>query len=962
MARIVGKGARAWLLLLFAFNLIYLVYELAFNSRLVDAAVATLVRSEIFALEMEGRILSGIGLSLLLLRWVRLKKKSLLRNIAMIALAIAVGFPLMFFGQRWLVDTIVSRTTAEQRMDAQHLLLLKRGLANNALQLDGIPFDEADLESAHTRSFLSVLGLMTFVSPDFIETLKSDADQILDQVITNEANKVLPGRYEDYRELQGAVQESWSDYQDVSDEYWQAQATLNNDAEESWRELQTGLLAEWEELADERNDEDSTRQVLALRRSLNNYFQARNQCETGHFRDECLIRLEDIYREEVTQNLGRYVSPHDWCHEPEVVTTTEQQRGRFVTKRKEIQRCDDLSFDHLSQKLAAITQQAMTYEQFLTSAAVAERTRQELDEKGIQLPDSWRPDDRKTFLNAVTEGPALEVTERANAAMEEQLGYILSLDMDAEEFIASSPIQNQLHAALRPHDDEMLIPLGLDSVAFRDTFIKPQYRATAERERQRLYADTRELANGQPRAEEGKQYVRALIVPPVAMGFSLFFALANAIGLAASIPALLGRRNRWLPVMINITGLGVLIILPMINNAASTKTDTYRYFESEAERSFSPLGGLFATWVINTEPVVYPIGHLMAFFAPPLVSAQTDQVASESNQEAEKASAIQTEPELPASDTASRSGEAAEAETQPALNKAAMTEMEQPVATADVVVPETISSVAYLDITQPLAEQVDQALERQQQAVMVDLQLLSDRHWAIHRDPIITGEGTCLTNYQRAQDISSITSLQWRAARHFSCGSEAMAERPESIPTAQIFARQIERRFPSAVLWAHFQPTLHGEVNCQAVRSEADTLVGILGANRFTAVASGPEMLSCFTRHQRNYPLAYFGPEYGDAESDDSSLQHLTLKDAKRLRARAQGEAYRKHSRQFGSDALKTALKVLQSGDSVVVHHQHASPGMARTLQEAEVNHGVFGPYETLNNHAEHAVTVTRDK
>lgn len=948
MTNPLGKGLRAWLLLLFALNLLYLVYELAFNSRLVDAAVASLARSEVLALEMEGRILSGLGLSLLLLRLIRGQGKPLLRNLGAIVLAIAIGFPLMFFGQRWLVDTLVERTTAEQRMDAQHLLLLKRGLASNALQLDGIPFDEADLESAHTRSFLSVLGLMTFVSPDFIDSLKSEADRIIDQVVTNEATRALPEHYEEYRQLQGSVQQAWADYQRVSDDYWQAQASLSHEAEASWNSLQLGLMEEWEALSGERNEQAFTRQVLSLRRSLNTYFQARERCESGRFRDECIIRLEDIYREEVTRNLGRYVAPHDWCHEPEIVTTTVQRRGRFVTERQEVQQCDDLNFDHLADKLTGITQQAMTYEQFLASDGVAERTREALAAEGIEVPAGWHPDDRATFFDAAMAEPLQELSQHAADAMRAQLGSSLPLDLDAEAFLASRPIQDRLHAALRPRDRQLLIPLDLDPEAFRDAIITPHYRALAEQERQRLYADTQALANGQPRAEEGRQYVRTLIVPPIAMGFSLFFALFNAIGLAASLPALLGRGNRWLPLAIKVGGLGMVIALPMANSAAILKTDTYRYFESEAQRSLSPLGSLFATWVINTEPLVYPVGRLMAFLAPPLMAASPEQVAAEQAEAAAATPNIQTQPERPA-------GRSETAEPSAPSTAGATT------ATGTPDAAPVVSRIAHLDVTRPLFDQVEQAQQRQQHAVMVDLQMLGDRHWAIHRAPIISGQGTCLTNFQRAMDLSRIDSLQWRAARHASCGSEALAERPVSIPTVQAFARRLRRQAAPLALWAHFQPTLQGEVNCHAVRREAQALAELLGSQRFTAAASGPEVLSCFTRHDRDYALAYFGPEHGSANHDDGSLRHLTLDDAKRLRARARGEAYRKHATRLSPERLQSALEVLEARDAIVVHHRHASEATRQALQGFAGRHGVFGPFAALQSAPQHEITVTRD-
>src|SRR5690554_8127936 len=139
---------------------------------------------------------------------------------------------------------------------------------------------------------------------------------------------------------------------------------------------------------------------------------------------------------------------------------------------------------------------------------------------------------------------------------------------------------------------------------------------------------------------------------------------------------LLGRR-RWPPHLIKVTGLGLVLALPMANSAAVVKTETYRYFAGEAERALSPLGSLFATWVINTEPVVYPLGRVMAFLAPPLVSASAEQVASE--QDALEAPEIQTVPE--------RAGQGLPPESPPV----------QPVSSA-AAMPE-VSRVAHLDVT-----------------------------------------------------------------------------------------------------------------------------------------------------------------------------------------------------------------------------------------------------------------------
>lgn len=934
------KKGNAWLWLLFVLNIAYLIYELAFNSRLVDASVARLSSFDIRALELEGRILSGIGLSLLLLRLITLKNKQTKMFIKQVALAIAIGFPVMFFGQRVLVDVLIDRTSAEQRMDAQHLLLMKRGLATNSLQLEDIAFDEEDLDSPHTRSFLSVLGLMTFVSPAFVDELKAEADRIIHQVATNEASKELPESYQAYETLQDSIRRAWEAYTTVSDNYWAAQQEISTHAEQAWREVQEGLLSQWQDSQVEGSEEAFTRQVLTLQRSLVTYFRARQRCEEGRFRDECIVRVEEIYREEVVDNLGQYIAPTDWCYAPQVVTQNVRRGNRFVTEQRTVQRCEDLSYEHLNEKLATALGAPASYGQFVASEEVAANVREEMLARDIALPGEWRANDRDLFLETLIAEQAHEIGQHAEQLMQQELGVSLPLDLDADAFIASQPIQDQLHEALQPRDEQMVIALNLTPEQFRDQILLPSYLAYADAERQRLYADAQLLANGQPREEEGKQYVRALIVPPIAMGFSLFFALVNAIGLAASVPVLMGFKRRWLPHLIKVGGLLFVVTIPMLSSAAVTQTPTYRYFNDEFQRSMTTGGALFATWVINTQPVVYPVGRLTSYIAPPLVSSRVEAKESSDvvNGHSQVTQGIVDKVEQEKGDPTTVSP--------PSISSSS------PLKTVDNgngASPgdhgNTPLSVVHLDVSKPLETQLATLHENTpHHAALIDVQQLSDGHWAIHRSPVITGEDTCLTNFSRAMDISRVSSLQWRAARHGGCGSDAIAKRPVSIPLAVDFARVIQRNADEAALWVHFQPTLLGEVNCHAVRREADQIAEVLGSHRFIAVASTPQVLSCFARQERQYDIAYFGPEYGEPHAEgDRQLRGMNLAEIQRLRERARGVGYRPQALTLSESALEGIQGVLRKGDWLVVHQSHTNTGILTFSHTHHLRYGVFG-------------------
>lgn len=929
------RTEKYWLLALFVLNLGYLIYELAFNSRLVDVSVSNLANSEVMALELEGRVLSGIGLSLLLLRFIAISKHSLAKNAGLICLAIVVGFPAMFYGQKLLVEGLVERTTAEQRMDAQHLLLLKRGLATNALQIEGLELAESDLDSPHTKSFLSVLGLMTFVSAEFIEVLKEQTDAVILQVARNEANTVLPESYEQYRVLQRTIGDAWDEYEVAADEYWNALGELRPQAEEAWLDLQTELYSEWEVIAQASDPREVNRQVLTLQRNLQHYFSARDRCESIRYRDECLLALEDEYRKQVTENLGTYVSALEWCHEPRQERRTVQRNGRFVTETVEIQQCSDLRFEHLEQKLKAVLELPDSFEAFLQTRGVITATRQNLLERGIAVPIEWAPNDRETFINIVLAQGAQAVAEEAEARVEDTLGIAMPLDLDADGFLASPPVQDRLHEALNPVDPTMTIRLDMDPESFRDSIVAPHYVRHAEQERARLYSDAKDLGNGGAREEEGKRYVRALVVPAIAMGFSLFFALLNAVGLMASLPALIGIKAPWLSHGIKLLGMAAIVAVPMLNSAAIVHTPTYQYFEEQTQSALGPAGSLFSTWVINTEPAIYGIGASAARIAPPLFTADPELVERE--REAMQPPEVDTRV-----DRRLRTGPQAESDPVDVADTTQPKESFQPI------------EVRYLSAFLPVGPQVTRAIESGADAILVDVQVLNGGQWVVHRSPLITGQGTCLTNYRGPVLISEIDRLQWRAARYGSCSTQG-ADRPVSIPSLDDFVRTIARSTGDHSLWVHFQPTIHGEAQCNAIREAADDISEQLGNELFVAAFSVEATLSCFDRHPRDYRIAYFAPEYGEPEERVQSRVGIVnlWREGQELRARARGKDYRAYAM-----ALPTDLKRITSGrlgvqDWVVVDNRHWTAGAESILSQIDSRRAVLGQSEngdTINH------------
>ncbi|KXI22266.1 hypothetical protein [Photobacterium sanguinicancri] len=152
-----------WLaLFLFAMSLIYLIPEVIFNAKLVEVAGSSGLSDETLHItELFGRAISGIGVTLLMIDLlvsgrVAAQKRTAIPAMVVVALIV---WPTTFFGQKWLVDYfIIDSSSAEQRQNAFMSNVLRSSLAQNALRIEGIPFEPEHATSAHEMTFLALMG------------------------------------------------------------------------------------------------------------------------------------------------------------------------------------------------------------------------------------------------------------------------------------------------------------------------------------------------------------------------------------------------------------------------------------------------------------------------------------------------------------------------------------------------------------------------------------------------------------------------------------------------------------------------------------------------------------------------------------------------------------------------------------------------------------------------------------
>ena len=169
-------NVQPWFLILLA---CYAVLELSFNHRLLELAgdlQMTTTAVQLHDIEIWGRIVSGLGLALLLMRWLDRFVKS---RLALLVLCCTLGLVSMWHLQKTLVDTIVSSADQQDMMMSVRSQLTTQEALNGRILLRG----EILLNSpapADIRPVMSALWASSLagLSPDDLDS-SSGAAQLL---------------------------------------------------------------------------------------------------------------------------------------------------------------------------------------------------------------------------------------------------------------------------------------------------------------------------------------------------------------------------------------------------------------------------------------------------------------------------------------------------------------------------------------------------------------------------------------------------------------------------------------------------------------------------------------------------------------------------------------------------------------------------------------------------------------
>lgn len=502
------KPKKPWLWIFGALSAFYIFIEFSFNAQLVNFASSVDINAEdLDFMARKGEVLSGLGMMLLLMGFAD-KKWGISKRfgvIASILLMTGIGYfsvQFMTWAQPAIVESIVSRSSAEDRAKALNMTLFKHGAAKGSIIFDGKTIGEEPRD----KVLLALLGPMAFANEQAQQKLFSSQEEII-------KNLVLANSVDD--------KAGWDSY-------------------------------------------------LSIRQSIRS-------------------RYDDYIKQAGRAHDARGGSPDE-----KVRQSINQLRAASTAKFSAYQKASNNFKRQNPRHTAAAFQASVGYPpdlskpEFLVNPKVCSESYAEMHRKGIKVPSGWCPLNEGAVGTAVINQSRQSVDTAWDKRSKEMFGQVVSKNLSENQFRALPTIKRSISQSLA----DLPCVKGnayLSAAQFRNQCVLPDLNKGLNSLMETYKVDVHKLADGGEFEARGKTAVRALVIPPVAIFFSLFFslfALTRYFGRyrAASVAAL----------------IFVPMLLPMANSEIAD-------FLLASGSQGSSLSGMAIKWVMTVEPAIYSV-------------------------------------------------------------------------------------------------------------------------------------------------------------------------------------------------------------------------------------------------------------------------------------------------------------------------------------------------------------------
>ena len=520
--------------------------------------------------------------------------------------------------------------------------LLRTGLDTGALSLDGMGDLDAHAGTPEHKTFLTLLGGIAWLEPDVAGYVRAHKDGLAKAVSKHLADSRMPELWARYKQARGRFErEVFAPYRDALQKMRLDLDGVTDRANARWSQLQTELAHAYSRNYEDRYQEYRNKMADLAERgrpSLLRWYKKFFDCRS----EDCARRVQHGFKESrlnaiAKEEVGRRTRlVGDWCR-PREATAGEKIQETIDTIQAALDNpvgtivSGGLDRDYytcatsqggIAWRLRQIgaprfkgrtngVPPGLDQEDFERHPAVAERFRKRLAEDGIEVPEDWKPTDRRGFLRAFVE-KAEEAADKAyDKAMREMFGREIPKGLSLDQLARNPAVQETVKSL--GFAGALTTDFTIDSRSeLRRRVLEPRVEARIEREIRALEAGTSDFADGGPRADEGKAAAQLAFVPPLALGASLTLGLLTLVKNAASLVMIpLSGARVQLRYLVQggvwLVGLVGIALAPFQVSNAFSDSDAFAA-AVEAFADESPRAATAAEFVQRIQPVAYPVG------------------------------------------------------------------------------------------------------------------------------------------------------------------------------------------------------------------------------------------------------------------------------------------------------------------------------------------------------------------
>jgi hypothetical protein len=230
-----NKGRPFSLWFVASLTLVYLLFEFGFNSRLLDAVGGLTGGDSTKNIEIWGRCLSGFAVALAFYPIFLNLKTDYFTKFFIVSGATLVIVISVFFAEKHLVDSIVDRSSPEQRYAASNLIFFQHMLMTHHAEIGDIAMSNDDWAAPDGKAFMATFPLMMLSIDNINKRIVSQRAKMMRQM-ANERYGGLNVNFNRYVDSLTQMQNSYNNqYIKACNAIFHAISDTQNQQNKAWK-------------------------------------------------------------------------------------------------------------------------------------------------------------------------------------------------------------------------------------------------------------------------------------------------------------------------------------------------------------------------------------------------------------------------------------------------------------------------------------------------------------------------------------------------------------------------------------------------------------------------------------------------------------------------------------------------------------------------------------------------------